>query len=102
MLEQLGLLGKSPGKPLGRLSLMEHPERKSPLSSVPGNLRPGPRGSCLLWQTGSPFRALGGTAESGPEHGEGGEGGGGGALSRSLLWLGRRWSADFILAGEND
>lgn len=33
MLEQIGRLGKSLGRPLGRLSLMEHPERKSPLSS---------------------------------------------------------------------
>lgn len=33
MLEQIGLLGKSLGKRLGRLPLMEHPERKSPLSS---------------------------------------------------------------------
>ena len=32
-LEQIGLFGKSLGKPLVRLSLMEHPERKSPLSS---------------------------------------------------------------------
>lgn len=32
-LEQIGLFGKSLGKPLGRLSLTEHPERKSPPSS---------------------------------------------------------------------
>lgn len=42
MLEQIGLLGKSLGKALGRISLMEHPERKSPLSSSASLVTSGP------------------------------------------------------------
>lgn len=42
MLERTGLLSKSLGKPLGRLSLMEHPERKSPLSSSGSLVTSGP------------------------------------------------------------
>lgn len=42
MLEQIGLLGKSLGKALGRLPLMEHPERKSPLSSSAALVTSGP------------------------------------------------------------
>lgn len=67
-------------------------EKKSPvLLRVPRNLRPHPRGSCLLWQTGSPFRALGWHRQSlaRPRLVGGWVGGGvGGSLEGSFGWGG--------------
>lgn len=86
-LEQIGLLGKSPGKPLGRLSLREHPKRKSPLSS--GSLvTSGPTHEDLVCsgRQGAHSEPWVAQAESGP--------GvwlvrvGLGVASRSLLWFG--------------
>lgn len=70
-------------------------EKKSPvLFPVPPNLQPHPQGPCLLWQTGSPFRARGvAQAESGrgawPLRLVSGDFVGRGALEASFAWGGR-------------